>query len=339
MPAGQVSRRPNLAGLSGVCLAALLAVVFGLHAQGKDPPKQPEPPKPTDADGTVLSVGAQGVMLNNRENKTVTAIVTGRTSVRVTGAATANALQAKGGRSKLCVEFKADLAEGGKAKASISRLAIISAGPGRPMGLLPESAAFQGPPLGAALPGKPGGGGDLFGPPEGGKGGHKARGKDADGLDLGVSTPAGSGGPLKPPCACTVRGTVKSCHGNSISVLAGRHNVTAELADNAQIEIDVADLSIASHGDKIVAKGLTTPRPGVMLAESVEITLSQPYSGGGGRKHAPAKTAKAEKTAARPAKKAAPPEPAEKKEEPAEAKSGDEPKAKTKAKAKVEDEY
>ena len=59
-----------------------------------------------------------------------------------------------------------------------------------------------------------------------------------------------------------------------------------------------------------------------MLAESVEITLSQPYSGGGGRKHTPAKTAaKAEKTAAKAGQESRPAEPAEKKKEPAEAKS------------------
>jgi hypothetical protein len=79
-------------------------------------------------------------------------------------------------------------------------------------------------------------------------------------------------------------------------------------------------------------------------AESVQITLAQPFSGG--RKHGPGKAAKSEKSASKPgpAKKAAAPEPAEKKEEPAEAKTaggGDEPKSKTKSKPKIgpDDEY
>ena len=41
---------------------------FGLHAQGKGPPKQPEPPKPADADGSVLGVGTEP-MLNTVDNK------------------------------------------------------------------------------------------------------------------------------------------------------------------------------------------------------------------------------------------------------------------------------
>jgi hypothetical protein len=351
-----VISRGNLHRLLGVCLVVILGATLGPPVQAQIPPRrtqgQPkvQPPQPVDADGSVVSVQGSAIQMTTATNQTIMAVITPMTSVRVTGPATVDALQAKGGgsHSKLCVEFVADLAEGGKAKAAISRLAIITAGPGRPQGLLPESAAFQPPPAPAAGHGKAGAGanaggdGGAFPGPVGGKTGHgKSHGKDSDGLDLGVGA---SSGPVKPPCVCTVRGTVKSCHGNSLIVAAGRTTVTAEVADNAQIEVDLSDVSIASRGDKIQVRGQTAGRPELVRAESVQITLAQPFSGG--RKHGAGKTAKPEKSASKsgPAKKAAAPEPAEKNEEPAEAKTvggGDVPKSKTKSKPKIgpDDEY
>jgi hypothetical protein len=348
-----VVSRGNLRRGLGVCLAAILAATLGPQVQAQTPRRnqgQPkaQPPQPVDADGSVVSVQGSAIQLTTATNQTIMAVITPMTSVRVTGPATAEALQAKGSgsHSKLCVEFVADLAEGGKAKAQISRLAIITAGPGRPQGLLPESAAFQPPPAPAAGHGKVGGpaanDGGVFAGPVGTKSGHgKSHGKqEGDGLDLGVGA---SSGPVKPPCVCTVRGTVKSCHGGSLIVTAGKTTVTAELADNAQIEVDLSDVSIASRGDKIQLKGQTAGRPELVRAESVQITLAQPFSGG--RKHSTGKAAKPEKSGSKPgpAKKAAAPEPAEKKEEPAEAKTagGDEPKSKTKSKPKIgpDDEY
>jgi hypothetical protein len=351
-----VISRGHLRRALGVCLAAILGATLGQQVQAQTPrrnqgPPKAQPPQPVDADGSVVSVQGSAIQLTTATNQTIMAVITPMTSVRVTGPATAEALQAKGSgsHSKLCVEFVADLAEGGKAKAAISRLAIITAGPGRPQGLLPETAAFQPPPAPVAGHGKVGGaganaggdGGGLTGP-VGGKTGHgKAHSKDGDGLDLGVGA---ASGPVKPPCVCTVRGTVKSCHGNSLIVTAGKTTVTAELADNAQIEIDLSDVSIASRGDKIQLKGQTAGRPELVRAESVQITLAQPFSGG--RKKSTGKTAKSEKSAPKsgPAKKAAATEPAEKKEEAAEAKTaagGDEPKSKTKSKPKIgpDDEY
>jgi len=345
----------------GLCLAAALAATLCQQAQAqiRRPQGQPKPqaPQPVETDGTVVSVQGGMITLSTRENKTMMAGVSNMTSVRVTGPATVDALLAKGGsHSKMCVEFVADLAEDGKAKAPISRLAIITAGPGRPMGLLPESAAFQPPSATGGGHGRAGGGGGgeaggMFAEPTAGKGHGKSRTKQ-EGDDLGLNGGGGGGGSsghLKPPCVCTVRGTVKGFHGGTLSVNAGKTTVTADVADNAQIGLDLSslsDLSIVSRGDKIQLRGQAAARPDMVRADSVEITLAQPFSGGG-RKHTGGKAAKPEKpvTKAAPTKKAptpAPAEKAEKKEEPAEtpaAPSGDGPKAKSKPKVGPDDEY
>jgi hypothetical protein len=101
-------------------------------------------------------------------------------------------------------------------------------------------------------------------------------------------------------------------------VIAGKTNVKAELDENAKIEVDLSECSLASNGDKIQVKGQGVP--GFIRAESVTIDLAQPLSG----KKRAAKSAKT-------AKKAKPGEPAEK-EEPAEATPGDnaEPQPETK---------
>ncbi|MGA2066107.1 MAG: hypothetical protein ABSG86_14125 [Thermoguttaceae bacterium] len=321
---GTVIAGANLRRLWGVGLAVVLGATWGPQAQAQIRRPQPPQPQPVTAEGTVAAVQGATIQLNTATNQPMVAGITPMTSLRVTGSATVDALQARSGgsHSKLCVEFVADLTEDGKAKGKISRLAIVTVGPGRPAGLLPESEAFKPPPAPMAHSKVGGGGGNVGGgglaAPVGTK---KSRGKQDADLDLGVGP--SSSGRVKLPCVCTVRGTVKGFHGGTISVTAGRTNVTAELADNAQIEVDLCDLGPVSRGDKIQIQGMQIPgqggRPSLVRAESVEITLAQPFSGG--RKHSPSKVAKPEKTSSRPgpAKKVEAPEPAEKLE-PAETK-------------------
>jgi hypothetical protein len=236
----------------------------------------------------------------------------------------------------MCVEFVADIGEDHVAKDKIKRLAIFTPGPGRQKGLFPESAAFPAP---AALPGAKGKGAGpdpgLLGPAE--KGGRRHGKKDEDG-DLGGDAASAK---LKPPGVFDVRGQVKTFHDGSLSVMADK-KVQAELADDAKIEISLADCSIAARGDKIHVAGQSMPgHPNLVGAQFVEITLKEPYTGG--RKHGGKQVAKADKPAVKPAvavKKGDAAEPAEEEEPAADTKkpAGAKPDAKPAAAPEKKDE-
>ncbi|MGD0899966.1 MAG: hypothetical protein ABR915_19195 [Thermoguttaceae bacterium] len=285
----------------GAVLVASLAALPCQQAGGANNWQQPnrpkiEPPKPATGDGSIVGVQGNTITMTTATNQTMVVGITPMTSVRVTGAATKDAIKAG-----MCVEFVADVGEDHTAKEKIKRMAIFTPGPGRQKGLFPESAAFPQPPTlpggkgkgpGAAMPGPDPG---LFDAPAAVKGGHRLHGKKDDEGDLATEGP---GNKLKPPGVFDVRGQVKSFHDGALTVMADRTAVKAELADDAQIELSLADCSIASRGDKIHVTGQSMPgRPGLIGAQVVEITLKEPYSGG--RRHASIKGAKAEKAGAK----------------------------------------
>jgi hypothetical protein len=139
--------------------------------------------------------------------------------------------------------------------------------------------------------------------PDPGEGkGHKGRGKppagdDAGGLG-GFDAPAAKSqaGTMKLPATCTVRGQVKACHVDHLSVKAGKTMVRVELTDAPQIDVDLTDasLAMASSGDRIKVTGRGNPAQGRVLAESVQIETLHPLTTG--KKHT-AHSAKSDKTA------------------------------------------
>ncbi len=89
-----------------------------------------------------------------------------------------------------------------------------------------------------------------------------------------------------------------------------KHKITVELSPDAEIALDLSDLSMAKPGDKVSAKGYYI-RPGVCQhTDSVVITLSSPLGEKAGRSHKPRPAAKSTETPRRPSGKAKP-EPAE----------------------------
>ena len=82
------------------------------------------------------------------------------------------------------------------------------------------------------------------------------------------------------------------CKDGKITVSAGRGpTVKAELANDATIDVDMAEVRIAQRDDKITVNGLTTQaRPNMVMAKSIKIDLANPLTGA--KKHAtrPAKT-------------------------------------------------
>ena len=101
-----------------------------------------------------------------------------------------------------------------------------------------------------------------------GSGGQKATG----------TTPNAGGNAIQLPAVCVVRGQVKGCRAGNLTINVGHGSVKAELADDAKISVDVADLTAASKGDAISVKG--RGRSDLVEAETVTIKASNPLSGG-----------------------------------------------------------
>lgn len=101
--------------------------------------------------------------------------------------------------------------------------------------------------------------------------------------------PAGMGGPdeaaggaapaaKKDPNATTrykVLGRITAMKNESLTVNASRAVVRVDLAKDAKVKLDVADLSVVQKGDKIKASG-SSVREGFADAKSVTIELAQP---------------------------------------------------------------
>jgi hypothetical protein len=276
-----ILRRPLRRRLLCVCVAAALWALPGQVAHAAVPWQRPGA-QPQGAQ----PVDAEGSVLAVQGN--AISMTTSTNQTMLVGITPMTSVRVTGTatpealRAPMCVEFVGEVDKKGTVKDKITRLAIFTPKAGRQLGLFPEADAFQSAPAATDTKEKP--------------------------------------AAIKLPATCTVRGKVKTFHAGSLSVTAGKLNVKAELDDSATIEIDLSDVSLVAHGDKIAVKG-QAGRPGLVRAESVTIELAQPLTG----KKRAAKPAK-------PAKKAKAGEPAEK-EEPAEAKTGDNaepaPEAKT----------
>jgi hypothetical protein len=185
-----------------------------------------------------------------------------QTKVTLTGTASPDFL-----RSGLYVSFTADLDKRGFIKDKVSQLTIFTPTNENGVGVFPGTSTVGGENEG---PGAAGG----FAPKAGGKVG-KAASKVA------AATMEGQ---------ATIAGQVTAAKNSKLTVNAGGRTFKFDLADDAKIDVKVADYtSFARKGDKITVDGKTYPNTtGVGLAAVVKIEAAAPF--GSGKAKAPPRT-------------------------------------------------
>jgi hypothetical protein len=236
--------------LLAVSLVLYLSVAaYGQYGQSRRRPQGgQQQPAEVNADGNVEAVGPGQIKMTNKSNQPMMVMVVAATKVHVTGSANPDYI-----RSGLYVEFTAEVSKEKTVSKKIEHLTVFSPTAEKGIGL-----SSQG-----------GGGADAFSPaPDVGTKGkaHGTAHKPSPAVQL--------------PAVCTVRGVVKSCKAGTLTVSYGHGAVKAEIADNVEISVDVADLSAASKGDSITVKGRNVPgRTGQVLAETVDIKATKPLSG------------------------------------------------------------
>lgn len=318
--------------LFGICLVlAFLTLACG-QALGQGRPRdrdrdrgnQPKP-EPFEAEGTVQGVMLGRIQMVTNASKQVLVVMHPMSRIHLMGTGSIDLL-----KTGMYVEFVGDLDKLGVGKEKVSQLTILTPNPNRQPGLYPEGAAAvkrtnkdgnnfgqgeapargDGPARGGAA--APVGGDPGIAVEPTGKG-RRGRGRPAAGDDLpGPGGPDGAPGGAPPPAnvqlpaVCTVRGQVKVFHESNVTVQAGRSTVRIELTDNPQVDVDVADYSLAAKGDRIKVKGRGFASKGLVQAEMVQIDAIQPLTAA--KKHS-AKSAKTDKTSSKRAtatKKGAP---------------------------------
>ncbi len=264
-----------------VVLGIALLMVSPALAQRRGP----MPMQDIKSGGTLVSVGPNQIQISTNTNQMIYVMFGPSTQLSVKGTAEQEYLKAG-----VVVEFEADVDKAHAVKDKITDLTIITPTTDRPLGLsAAEGAGENAKPL-APDPGDA--------PAKGRKK------KDAD--SQGGDSKSSKSGVLKPPGRFTVRGTIKMCKDGKISVSAGRSGPTikAELASDAKIYVDMADLHAAQRDDRVTVKGKTSQaRPNFILAESIQVDLANPLSGPKKKATRPAKAsaapaAKAKKGAA-----------------------------------------
>jgi hypothetical protein len=234
-------------------------------------------PQPVKISGTLIAANQNGIQISTSANQKILVGVRPDTQVSVTGTAEQDYLKSK---SKLTVEFVGEVDKGEKGgyvvKDKIDKLLIVSPTADRPLGLSPADAA---------TPDKK----DEKGPKT------KEKANPLGGDPLAGKPAKGRSSVPQIPGTFTVRGTVKMGKNGLMTVATGRWTIKATLADDATIDVDLADISVARPDDQVTASGRQV-RPDAMMAESITIEMANPLTG---KKH---KTS-AGKTSAPKAKK------------------------------------
>jgi hypothetical protein len=270
----------------GVIVLAI-AVLTALPVLAQPPGMRPQEIKTA---GTVVALNQNQLQLTTNTNQTIYVMFGPNTQVSVSGKAEESFL-----KSKVNVEFVADIEKGGAVKEKIFKMLIVSPTADRPLGLFaPEFAtptkgkkgdkddnakpAAHDPGFGDTMPAK--------------------KGKKKSDDSFGDSSTSKSAKPGSIPGTFTVRGTIKTYKNNQISVSTGHPpTIKAEVANDVTIDVEMADLSAVQRDDQVKVTGLTTQaRPNIVMAKSITVELANPLSGA--KKH----TTKPAKTPAKPAK-------------------------------------
>jgi len=234
--------------------------------------------------GKLVSASQSQLQLSTNANQTINVTIGPDTEVSVTGTAEQDYL-----KSGVTIEFVAEIDKTHAVKEKIIKLTVVSLSTDRPAGLSPpefsttEKKGKNGDKADAKpLPPDPGTG--DAGPA---KGRNK---KEAD--PFGNKPGKAQGGAPQLPGTFTVRGTIKMCKEGKITVSAGRGpTIKAELANDATIDVDMADLHAVQRDDKVTVNGFTSQaRPNMVLAKSISIELANPLTGAKKHPTRPAKT-------------------------------------------------
>ena len=219
----------------------------------------------TNSAGTVETVGQGGIGITTKSGQTINVAVTPATKVRLTGEATPDFI-----KPGFAVEFTAEVDKKHIVAEKVTVLTVVTLTAERGAGLFAEESASA-----SAVEQ------DDFGFAAGkGGGGANAAAAEKDAKKAEKHKPAAA---IQLPGTCVVRGTVRSCKAGKLVVAIDHGVVKADLADNAQIAVNMADISQAKKGDAVTARGRSV-RQGqqrMVQAESVTIKAAEPLTGGG----------------------------------------------------------
>jgi hypothetical protein len=252
--------------VSRALLAAciLLGLLVPVEGQGIGRGRTARPPKvlkpetePFVAEGTVRAIMPGRIQMLSDSGQNWTVAVDPKAVVHVTGTAEPDFL-----RPGLFIRFKAEIDQRGTAKEKLRELTIFRPSREDLPGIRPEGEGGAGD--------KPAEGERRFGalPPEGRR---KRPSERTRGAARGSIPTSG---------VYSVAGRITSSRNGTLTVSAGRAAVRVELAEDAKIDVDTADYSLAKQGDRIsVTKGkMFAGRIGLAQAQELTIKLSEPLT-------------------------------------------------------------
>ncbi len=216
----------------------------------------------TSQKGTVEKIVTGGIVMSSKDGRTFNVVVTPTTKMHLTGSATADFLKAG-----VAVEFTAEVDTKHTVKEKLVSLTVVTLTAERPAGLFSEGSKGAGPAEQ-----------DNFGFVAGGGGGADPAPADKGATKVEKHRAAAA---IPLPGTYVVRGTVKSCKAGKLVVNFDHRIVKADLDDDVQIAVDMADISQARKGDAITVRGRGFRQgQGLVQAESVTIQAAEPLSGG-----------------------------------------------------------
>ena len=188
----------------------------------------PQGPPPTSQEGTIEKV-VQGGLVMSTKGGMVNVAVGPATKVHLTGSAETSFIK-KG----VQIEFTGEVDKKHAVAEKISSLTVVTLTPQRLAGLFPEGSDSAA------------GDDDNFGFAAGAD-----KGTDSAPAEKGTKkTKKEKPAPIKLPGTYVVRGTVNSCKAGKIMVKIDKGVVRAELADDAQIAVDITDQAALVNAQK-----------------------------------------------------------------------------------------
>ena len=264
-------------------LPTLLQAQVNNRSQLQRQQQQAAMQQPVDMQGRIQNAAKGIVMVTTNNNQLWRVGLVPLTKIHVTGKATADSL-----RTGLIVEFVAEIDDSGAIQGKVDALTITSLTREKQLGLFPPGDAKADDVV------------DGFGP--------NAK-KDQDSGDTGVKhgkRPARATGKAtprtQPAGKYRIVGQLTVARGGALSVQTrrGAPLLTFELADQAKIDIDMADFTLVGRGNEVSVKGYVVPgRSGMMQAAEIRVRLPEPQAG---ENPEPAVRPEAKKSAKRPKK-------------------------------------
>ncbi len=229
-----------------VSITILAATASSAAAQGYGVVQQPQQKKQDISGKGEFDANVQGDVLKAQiDGRTWFIKLDPKASVKVTGSAAPEAL-APG----MFVSFKGDFDKRGKAAEEVKDLEIFSPDAKNPIEAVPAGGAF---------------GGGAF---------------DEQPKKTAPKTPATT------PTSLSIVGRITVVKKNNITVACGNMTVRADVASDATIAVNAGTMMLASPQDKVSVKGWYYPssgptqnKPGMMIANEVEVQMAKPLTG------------------------------------------------------------